>query len=194
MKRKILFFLFWLIFSSGSSIAQHEVDDSVEEIIIVFKTHFDIGYTDYAEAVVQQYSTTMMENAFDIIERSKGRPTEKQFVWTVPSWPMAQMINQSLPGVRSKVEAALREGRFVVHALPFTLQTEASDPEALVRGVSISSDISRKYGLPLPIDAKMSDVPTQSWILPTLLTQSGVKFLQIGSNSAPRTSELPVLF
>ena len=38
---------------------QQKVDSSVKEIILVFKTHFDIGYTDYAEAVVQKYSTTM---------------------------------------------------------------------------------------------------------------------------------------
>src|SRR5690606_13489913 len=112
-------------------------DISVKEIVVVFKTHFDIGYTDYAEAVVQQYSTSMMENAFDIIERNKGRAPEMQFVWTVPSWPMTKMINQSLPGIKSKVEAALINGRFIVHALPFTIETESSDPEMLVRGMNI---------------------------------------------------------
>ena len=194
MKQKVLCFLCWLFFTSSSSFAQQQVDTSVKEIIIVFKTHFDIGYTDYAEAVVQQYSTSMMKNAFDIIDRNKGRAPEKQFVWTVPSWPMTQMINQSLPGVKSKIEAALVNGRFVVHALPFTIETESADPEMLVRSMNISSAISRKYGLPLAIDAKMSDVPSHSWMLPTLLNHSGVKFLQIGSNSAPRTPDVPVLF
>lgn len=193
MRPKIVCFLCWLLFSSASLSAQ-QVDSTVSEIVIVFKTHFDIGYTDYAEAVVQQYSTSMMDNAFDILERSEGRPPEKQFIWTVPSWPMRQMINQSLPDVRSKVEDALRSRRFVVHALPFTLETEASDLEALVRGMNISSTISRTYGLPLAIDAKMSDVPSHSWILPTLLSHSGVKFLHIGSNPAPQTPDVPVLF
>lgn len=193
MKRKILY-LCWSFFTSSLSFAQQQVDHAVEEIVIVFKTHFDIGYTDYAEAVVQQYSTSMMKNAFDILERSKGRASEKQFVWTVPSWPMRQMIDQSLPEVKSKVEEALIKGRFVVHALPFTLETEASDPEALVRGMNISSAISRTYGLPLAVDAKMSDVPSHSWILPTLLMHSGVKFLHIGSNPAPQTPDVPMLF
>lgn len=194
MKRKILYFLCRLFLISSSSLAQQQVDDSVEEIVIVFKTHFDIGYTDYAEAVVQQYSTSMMENAFNIIERSKDRAPEKQFVWTVSGWPMLQMINQSLPDVRSKIESALMNGRFVIHALPFTIEAESSDPETLVRGMNISSAISRKYGLPLAIDAKMSDVPSHSWMLPTLLTHSGVTFLHIGSNPAPRTPDVPVLF
>lgn len=194
MKQKTLYFLCWLCCISSSSFAQQPAENAVEEIVIVFKTHFDIGYTDYAGAVVQQYSTSMMENAFDILERSKDRDPEKQFVWTLPSWPMKQMIDQSAPDMKSKVETALTDGRFVVHALPFTIQTEASDPEALVRGMNISSDISRKYSLPLAIDAKMSDVPSHSWILPTLLTHAGVKFLHIGSNPAPKTPDVPALF
>ncbi|MGO3163995.1 MAG: hypothetical protein ACTIJ2_12265 [Sphingobacteriaceae bacterium] len=194
MTKKILYFLCGLLLTSYPSFAQQRTDNAVEEIIIVFKTHFDIGYTDFAEAVVQQYSTSMMDNAFDIIGRSQDRSPEKQFIWTVSSWPMAQMINQSVPDIKSKVEKALGDGRFVVHALPFTVETESSDPEALVRGINISSVISRDYDLPLPTDAKMSDVPSHSWILPTLLTHSGVNFLQIGSNAAPRTPDLPVLF
>lgn len=194
MKKRALHFFCWFYFMSSTLFAQQKVDDSVKEIIIVFKTHFDIGYTDYAESVVQQYSTSMMENAFNIIEKSKDRAVDKQFVWTVPSWPMTQMINQSSPDVKSKVEAALKSGRFVVHALPFTVETESSDPESLVRGMNISSAISRKYNLPLATDAKMSDVPSHSWILPTLLIHSGVQFLHIGSNPAPRTPDVPVLF
>jgi hypothetical protein len=194
MKQKVQWFLFLSCFISSSSFAQQPVDTSVKEIVIVFKTHFDIGYTDYAEAVVQKYSTSMMENAFNIIEKNKDRAPEKQFVWTVSGWPMLQMLSQSLPGVRSKVESALTNGRFVIHALPFSMETESSDPEMLVRGMNISSNISRKYGLPLPYDAKMSDVPSHSWILPTLLNNSGVKFLHIGCNPASQSPEVPVLF
>ncbi|MHA4809082.1 glycoside hydrolase family 38 N-terminal domain-containing protein [Flavitalea flava] len=194
MKQKICLYLSLLFFISTSSSAQQPVDTSVKEIVIVFKTHFDIGYTDFAEAVVQKYSTSMMENAFDIIERNKYRAPEKQFVWTVSGWPMSQMLNQRLPATRSKVEGALVKGRFVIHALPFSMETESSDPEMLVRGLNISSGISRKYGLPLPYDAKMSDVPSHSWILATLLTQAGVKILHIGCNSASSSPEVPVLF
>lgn len=185
----VIFFL-----TSLTLTAQRSAHASLEEVIIVFKTHFDIGYTDYAEAVVQQYGTTMMDRAFDVIDKSKGRPADRQFVWTVSSWPMMQMINRSVSDVRQNVETALKNGRFAIHALPFTVQTESSDPEALVRGINLASSLSRDYGLPLPTDAKMSDVPSHSWILPTVLKHAGVNFLQIGSNPAPRTPDLPVLF
>ncbi|MGK9119397.1 glycoside hydrolase family 38 C-terminal domain-containing protein [Olivibacter jilunii] len=193
MMMKQFFLRSWLLLASPVLFARQQ-DTSVKEIIIVFKTHFDIGYTDYAGAVVKQYSTSMMENAFNIIEENKNLAPEKQFVWTVPGWPMSQMINQSLPHMRPKVEDAIVDGRFVIHALPFNIQTESSDPEMLVRGMGISSAISRRYGLPLPYDAKMSDVPSQSWMLPTLLKHAGIKFIQIGCNGAFQSPKVPELF
>ena len=57
-----------------------------------------------------------------------------------------------------------------------------------------SSAIARKYGRPLPIAAKMTDVPCHSWVWPTLLAHAGVKFLQIGSNGASGHLCLPHLF
>ena len=50
------------------------------------------------------------------------------------------------------------------------------------------------YNLDLPIDAKLTDVPSHSWILPTVLAQAGVKFLHLGCNSASRSPEVPLLF
>ncbi|MEZ2336344.1 hypothetical protein AB6735_11960 [Mucilaginibacter sp. RCC_168] len=194
MRKKALGFLLMSFSIVTSSFAQTKVDTSIREIILVFKTHFDIGYTDFAEAVVQKYSTSMMQNAFDVIEKNKEVPPEKQFVWTVSGWPMSKMLTQSLPAVKLQVERALKDGHFVIHALPFSLQTESSDPEMLVRGLNISSSISRNYGLPLPYDAKMSDVPSHSWILPTLLTHAGVKILHIGCNPASQSPDVPLLF
>lgn len=195
MKQKTLWLLTILLFSRSAAFAQQvKIDTAVRQIVLVFKTHFDIGYTDYAEAVVQKYSTSMMENALEIVEKNKKLPLEKQFVWTVSGWPMSQMLTQSVPAVKTKVEAALANGRFAVHALPFSMETESADLEMLVRGLNISSAISRKYGLSLPYDSKMSDVPSHSWILPTLLNNSGVKFLHIGCNPASQSPKVPVLF
>ena len=69
---------------------------------------------------------------------------------------------------KSGIEKALKDGRFKVHALPFTFETESSDLETLVRGMSYSSQINRKYDQPLVRGAKLTDVPSHSWILPTL--------------------------
>src|SRR6478672_13804286 len=160
MNRKFLSLVLTLLLSINLSAQQQQVDTSVKEVIVVFKTHFDIGYTDFAEAVTQKYSTTMMTHALSLIEKSKAQPKEKQFVWTVSGWPMEQMLERSLPGIQSKVKQSVKDGRFVVHALPFSIQTESADLESLVRGMNISSSVVRNLGLPLARDAKMCDVPS----------------------------------
>ncbi|MGC8638801.1 MAG: hypothetical protein ACP5XB_02850 [Isosphaeraceae bacterium] len=169
----------------------------VREIILVFKTHFDIGYTDLARNIVRKYRTTMIDKALDVVDRSRKLPREQQFVWTIPGWPMSKIL-QDWPGQtaerRGRILQAFHEGRFVVHALPFTTHTELLEPEDLVRGLEYASRVSREAGLPLPRDAKMTDVPSHSWILPTLLKHAGVDFLHLGCNAASSSPDLPILF
>jgi alpha-mannosidase len=167
---------------------------NVKEIIFVFKTHFDNGYTDMAESVINKYSTTMMEQALATLEKSRSLPREKQFVWTMPAWPLTKILQRCTPEMKPKIEAAIRDGWFVYHGLPFTLETEAGDPEALVRSLTFASDLSRKFNLPLPRDAKLTDVPSHSWFLPTLLNNAGIQILHIGCNPVSSSPEVPLIF
>jgi hypothetical protein len=167
----------------------------VEQVIVVFKTHFDIGYTDLARNVVNRYRTSMIDKALDVCEDAKNMPPEQRFVWTVPGWPMAQIL---WPGQtaerRERTMQAIHDGRLVWHALPGSLHTESLDLEDLVRGMRSSSDLSRQTGTPLPLDAKMTDVASHTWILATILKRAGVEFLHIGSNSESASPELPRLY
>ena len=110
----------------------------LSQIIVVFKTHFDIGYTDMASNVVQRYRTTMMDKALEVVEKSRDLPPDQQFVWTMSGWPVHKIL-QDWPGQTPQrkqcIEQAFREGRFVVHGLPFTTHTELLEAEDLVRGL-----------------------------------------------------------
>lgn len=168
-----------------------------EQVIVVFKTHFDIGYTDMASNVVQRYRTTMIDQALDVVDASRKLPPEQQFVWTIPGWPLHKIIEDwpgQKPERQRRIEQAFKEGRFVVHALPFTTHTELLELEDLVRGLGYASQLSRDAGLPLRRDAKMTDVPCHSWILPTLLRHAGVDFLHLGCNAASSSPRVPRLF
>ena len=127
-------------------------------------------------------------------ERASGDP---RFVWTVPGWPMHKIL-EDWPGQtterKQKVLRAFKEGRFAVHALPFSTHTELLEVEDLVRGLSFASHLSLDAGLELPRDAKMTDVPCHSWILPTLLRHAGVDILHLGCNAASSSPEVPPLF
>lgn len=67
MKWILLFIVLALFMSqSNAQIDAIDVDNgsektSVEDIIIVFKMHFDIGYTGWSEPILQKYTTSMME-------------------------------------------------------------------------------------------------------------------------------------
>jgi hypothetical protein len=56
---------------------------------VVFKTHFDLGYTDSAKNVIEKYRTTMIDKALDVCDSTKDLPPEHRFVWTLAGWPMA---------------------------------------------------------------------------------------------------------
>ncbi len=173
------------------------VQAAVREVIVVFKTHFDIGYTDMASNVVQRYRTTMIDQALAVCDQNRDLPADQQFVWTLPGWPMHKIL-EDWPGQtrerQQRILEAVREGRFAIHALPFTTHTELLELEDLVRGMGYASDIARAAGIPRARDAKMTDVPSHSWILPTLLRRAGVDFLHLGCNAASSSPQVPPLF
>ncbi len=169
----------------------------VLEVVIVFKTHFDIGYTDMASNIVERYRTTMIDQALKVVDQNRDLPPQLQFAWTIPGWPMRKITEDwegGAPEREQRILQAFKDGRFVVHALPFSTHTELLEPEDLVRGMVFASRISREAGLPLPRDAKMTDVPCHSWFLPTLLRNAGVEFLHLGCNAASSSPRVPPLF
>ena len=193
---KIVFTLSFLFLLSTGIIAQEPqmVNKDVEEIIFVFKTHFDNGYTDMAESVIQKYSSAMMEQALLTLEKSRQLPPESRFVWTLPAWPLIKILERCTPEMKPEIEAAIRDGWFAYHSLPFTLEVESGDPEVLVRSLTFAAGLSKKYNLPLPYDAKFTDVPSHSWFLPTLLNYAGIKILHLGCNPVSSSPDVPLIF
>jgi hypothetical protein len=168
----------------------------VTGVFVVIKSHFDLGFTDQAENVFHRYRVEMMDKALGVMDQNRAQAADKRFVWTVPGWPLAAQMLGPLQehARRTRIEQAVRDGYLTVHALAGTTHTEALDAENLVRSLGFSSAICRRYGRPLPIAAKMTDVPSHSWIMPTLLAHAGVRFLHLGCNPASQYPRVPPLF
>ena len=133
----------------------------VTDVWVVFKTHLDIGYTDTVENVLTKFRVNMMDGALAIFDQDRKQPPEKRFSWTLAGWPLTQILGPKQdPARRKRIEQAVREGALAIHALPFTMHTETYDLEDMVRGLGFSSSLARKYGLPLSIAGKMTDVPS----------------------------------
>ena len=92
----------------------------LKEVIIVMKMHYDIGYTQPVAELITRYRTTMIDDALNVVEQNRKLPPEWQLVWTIPGWPMEQILWFGQESQRrANVMEAFKSGRFVVHALPF---------------------------------------------------------------------------
>ena len=169
----------------------------VREIIVISKTHYDIGYTRRVKDLIPYYRTAMIDRALKIMDQSADLPPEQQLIWTVPGWVMAKVSDDwagQTAERKRRLETAIRAGKLVVHALPFTVQSDFMEPEDFPRAFQFSSSVARKYGLPLPRAAKMTDVPSHARALATALAQGGVKFMQIGCGWPCGRVQYPPLF
>lgn len=181
---------------AGVPPASAQESPSPRHFVLVAKTHFDIGYSALARDVEHEYRTTMIDRALETIEQNaRVAGPDEPFVWTIPGWPMETILwDGQHPVRRQRIEAALTRGHLALHALPFTLHTATGDLETLARCFGYASRVARRYGLPLPTDAKMTDVPGHDWILPTLLHHAGVRFFHLGANPTNMQLKQPRLF
>jgi hypothetical protein len=167
----------------------------LKEVFVTHKTHYDIGYTHLAKEVVDNYRSGMIDGALGIIDSSRKLPPADQFAWTVPGWPLWSILwPGQTPDRRARVLQAIKEGRLTPHALPFSMHSESLEAADLVAGLGFTSMVCREAGVPLTRAAKMTDVPSHTWIWPTLLKHAGINFLHIGANVVTQKPDVPILY
>ena len=159
----------------------------LEEVIITWKCHLDVGYTHTVPEVIHKYRADDMDKLLAMFEQTKNAPEPERFRWMLPAWAMEVVLDeQQTPERRVKLEEAVKQHRLMWHAMPYTFEAEAADIEELVRDLSYGSRLARRFGFPLPAEAKQTDMPEQAWALPTILAHAGVKFLHLGANSGSK--------
>ena len=152
----------------------------MKKVIVVSKTHLDLGFTDYAENIKEKYIHSFIPEAIDLAEKVNTKD-KKYFVWTTGSWILKEALKN--PEQKEKLTKAIKDGNIVPHAMPFTTHTELLDEDSLDFGLSIVDDLDKIRGRKT-ISAKMTDVPGHTKGLVSLLAKHGVKLLHIGVNGA----------
>lgn len=162
------------------------------KIILVFKTHFDIGFTDLSAHIIDQYAGKMLR---EVVETCDGTADmgDLRYVWTMPSWPL-RVMQQAAPADRAALDRLIQNGQIAFHALPFTSHFDFGGVEDAIYGLGCAKELAAQYGLPLPVSAKMTDVPGHGRLLPTILAGAGVKFLHLGCNEFATPPKVPHLF
>ena len=159
-----------------------------KEVLMIFKTHLDIGFTDYSENIVRKYLDIYIPNAIRVGYELKDSDTP--FIWTVGSWLINRALKEDKNGA---VEQAVKDGILNWHALPFTSHTELMSKELFSYALSISEKLDKRFGKTTKA-SKMTDVPGHTAAMIPHLCSRGIKFLHIGVNPATPLPPVPDLF
>ncbi|MFC5449535.1 glycoside hydrolase family 38 N-terminal domain-containing protein [Paenibacillus aestuarii] len=166
---------------------------TLEKIYVVFKTHFDIGFTGWVSDVVERYRTEMLQDVIDICDRTQDHAEHEKYVWTMSSWPLLQSLEGSSEADQLKAQELIQKRQLIWHKLPYTTHTEFCGLEEWIRGMYVSRALTEQYGYD-PKDAKMTDVPGHTWSVPSLLKKAGVQILHMGCNPASTPPDVPPVF
>jgi hypothetical protein len=164
----------------------------VERVLVMFKCHLDVGFTDTQAYVMRKYFDKYYPQAMQVAAAMR-QSGEDRYVWTTGSWLLYEYLEQATPEQRKRMDQAVVIGDVAWHALPFTWQTEMLDRSMIVGALGLSQSLDRRYGH-TTTGAKMTDVPGHSRGLIGALAENGVKFLDIGVNSASTPPAVPSLF
>lgn len=168
------------------------MDITAKKVIVVFKTHLDIGFTGLAEDVLRRYCDDFIPAAVELAFRV-NTGAQKKFVWTVGSYLIRYYLEHAKPDACARLEQAIRAGFIRWHGLACTTHTELMDRRLLDYDLSISQALDRRFGV-TTLAAKMTDVPGHTIGLVPALSDAGIEFLHIGVNASSRVPSVPSLF
>jgi hypothetical protein len=164
----------------------------VKRVLVMFKCHLDVGFTDTQAGVMKKYFDVYYPEAMKRAAAMRELGTDR-YTWTTGSWLLYEYLEQASADAKKKMEQAIAAGDIAWHALPFSWQTEVLDRTMIAGAIGFSKSLDARFGRTTS-GAKMTDVPGHTIGLVAPLAENGVKFLHIGVNSASTPPDVPALF
>lgn len=165
----------------------------MKTLLLIHKTHLDIGFTDSAAEVTRHYLDTFIPAAIERAREMNTPDFPDRFTWTTGSWLIWKAQQEYRGQALRDLEEAIHRGWIVWHALPFTFSTELLSPALLRLGLKFSQDLDRRFNRKTR-SAKMTDVPGHTRGLVPILAEAGVELLHIGVNPASSVPDVPEIF
>ncbi len=167
--------------------------EAAHTVLVVSKSHLDVGFTDLAGAVRQRWLREHLPRAISTARSLRDSGAEERLCWTTGSWIINEALEEPDRRLRQAVEAAIESGDLAWHALPFTTHTELADRSLLAHGLSISARLDQWFERRTRA-AKLTDVPGHTRAIVSLLAAAGVDLLHVGVNPAAPAPDVPALF
>ncbi len=138
-------------------------------------SHIDVGYTDWQERVIDLHNRNM-SLALDLCKQYPD------FVWnTEVAWPEDNYLSMMPKDRRDEFIARAKSGQIGCQAIYGNMLTGICSHESFIRDLYYAHGIAKELGIPFDM-AVSSDVPTQVWTLPTVLSGAGIKYFSAGLN------------
>lgn len=166
---------------------------NIKKIFLLFKTHLDLGFTDFAETVLEKYRTQYIPNALQTAKELRKSGGKERLVWTTGSFLIWDYLHHVSQEQQKEMEEAIKAGDISWHGLPFTTHTELMNGPLFEYGLSLSQELDDRFGRKT-IGAKMTDVPGHTIAMVPYLEKAGISFLHIGVNPASTVPDVPEVF
>lgn len=150
---------------------------------LVHHSHYDIGYTD-PQSTVLESQLAFIDYALDLATLTDGWPDDARFRWNIEAtWPLKHWLRTRPKVRRDELLRRVAEGRFEIHALPFSMHTEAYSQDELAQQLVFARELREEWGVEI-VSAMQTDVPGCTIGLASLLTDAGVRYLAVAHNYA----------
>jgi hypothetical protein len=144
-------------------------------LFAAFRIHNDIGYTDL-QPNVEELDTRNTDGVLEIISRFPFYKFNLETSW------LAENYLRSRKAARGQQLMALAARNQVgINALYLHLMSGLCTGEEMHRSLYFAKSLQRKYGVPLKF-ACLTDTPSHTAFLPSLLADAGVTGFALGSN------------
>jgi alpha-mannosidase len=137
--------------------------------------HLDVGFTDY-QAKVAEVLSRQLDALFAVNQAHPDYRFNLDGSWIVEQWLATRTAEQA-----RRFAADARTGRIAVNAFYASFLTQALSLEELCRGLYFSKELESRYGVPFDF-ANVTDVPSYSWSVPSILAAAGVRYFTAGGN------------
>lgn len=167
--------------------------ENISKILVLFKTHLDIGFTNHAQTVMERYREEYIPGALRTARELRESGGEERLVWTTGSFLVWDYLKHATPEQQEEMEEAIRQGDISWHGLPCTTHTELMNGPLFEYGLSLSKRLDERFGRQT-IGAKMTDVPGHTMAIIPYMEKAGLRFLHLGVNPASTVPENPGVF
>ena len=172
---------------SGQATVELQLDDRTQrvthdfvpakqwKVFICPKVHNDVGYTDL-QPNVNELDNRNTDTVLDILGRYPFYKFNFETAWLVDNY-----LDCRTPAYRRQFFDYAKSGRAAINALYLNLMTGICSGEELYRAMYFTHRLHKERGSNFDF-ACITDAPSHSWFLPTLLSDVGIKAFANGSN------------